>query len=189
MRSTQNWLVLSPLLAAASCVAAPAEPDDVDIAALEACASPHANGSGQYDLNGLAVDFSFNAVQKSNGLANGQFHVHASYDGLEADFRAKVTCLSVDEVNHRAWVGGVVTKNKSTDPDYAAPIYQPGKDVWFRVVDYSSGSPGVADRSTFLGFEGAAGFLTSAAYCAGRPWPDADARTWPVTSGKITVKP
>ena len=189
MRSTQNWLFLSLFLTAASCVAAPAEPDDLATAALEACSGPHANGSGQYDLNGLAVDFSFNAVQKSNGSANGQFHVHASYDGLEADFRAKVTCLSVDEVNHRAWIGGVVTKNKSTDPDYAAPIYQPGKDVWFRVVDYSSGSPDVADRSTFLGFEGAAGFLTSAAYCAGRPWPDADARTWPVTSGKITVKP
>jgi hypothetical protein len=189
MRSILNWLVVSPLLAAASCTAAPAEPDDVDIAALQACAGPHVHGSGQYDLNGLAVDFSFNAVQTSNGSANGQFHVHASYDGLEADFRAKVTCLAVDEVSHRAWVGGVVTKNKSTDPDYAAPIYQPGKDVWFRVVDYSSGNSGIADRSTFLGFEGAAGFLTSAAYCAGRPWPDADARTWPVTSGNITVKP
>jgi len=45
------------------------------------------------------------------------------------------------------------------------------------------------DRSTFVGFEGAAGFITSEAYCAGQPWPDANARTWPVVSGAITVDP
>jgi hypothetical protein len=189
MRSIQNWLLVSPLLALGACVAAPAEPEDIAVAEMQACAGPRASGGGQYDLNGLAVHFSFSALEGPDGSAVGQFHVQASYDGLEADFRAKVTCLSVDEVNHRAWMGGVVTKNASTDPDYAAPIYQPGKDVWFRVVDYASGGSGVADRSTFLGFEGAAGFLTSADYCAGRPWPDADARTWPVTSGNITVKP
>src|SRR5688572_7186966 len=105
MRSIQNWLVLSPLLAAAACAAAPAEPEDVDIAAMEACAGPHASGGGQYDLNGLPIHFSFNALQLPNGSSNGHFHVHTSYDGLEADFRAKVTCLSVDEVNHRAWIG------------------------------------------------------------------------------------
>jgi hypothetical protein len=189
MRSTRHWLVLPPVLAVASCVAAPAAPEDIASDETELGGGPHASGGGQYDLNGLAVQFSFSATQRPQGSATGHFQVSASYDGLTADFHAKVTCLSVDEVNHRAWIGGVVTKNKSTDPDYAAAIYQPGKDVWFRVVDYGSGNAGAPDRSTFLGFEGAAGFITSAAYCAGRPWPDADARTWPVTSGNLTVRP
>jgi len=189
MRPRENWLVPVLLFPAVSCVAAPADPDDGDEFSERACASVHASGGGQYTLNDLAIHFAFNAIQRPNGTATGQFHVDTSYDGVTADFHARVTCLSIDEVNHRAWIGGAVTKNASTDPDYAAPIYQPGKDVWFRVVDYGSGGSGVADRSTFLGFEGAAGFLTSAAYCAGRPWPDADARTWPVTSGNITVTP
>jgi hypothetical protein len=155
----------------------------------QASAIPYAIGGGQYALNDLAVRFAFVATQLPNGNAMGAFHVDTTYDGLTADFSARVTCLSVDEVNHRAWVGGVITQNKSTDPDYAAPLYQPGRDIWFRTVDYGSGGSDAADRSTFVGFEGAAGFPTSAAYCAGRPWPDADARTWPVTSGNIVVRP
>jgi hypothetical protein len=170
-------------------VAAPAESEDIDVAALQACAGPHASGGGQYDINGLAVHFSLNALARPDGSAHGQFRVHTTSDGLTVDFRARVTCLPVDEVNHRAWIGAVVTRNNSTDPAFLTPIHQPGKDVWFRVVDYGDGNSGVADRSTFLGFEGAAGFKTSDEYCAGRPWPDADARTWPVTSGNITVKP
>ena len=190
MRSTRNCLFAIPLLAASSCAAAPTGSDEVDLASeTQASAIPHAIGGGQYALNELVVRFAFVASQLPNGNAIGAFHVDTAYDGLTADFSARVTCLSVDEVNHRAWVGGVITKNKSTDPDYAAPLYQPGRDIWFRTVDYGPGGSGTADRSTFVGFEGAAGFPTSAAYCAGRPWPDADARTWPVTSGNITVAP
>jgi hypothetical protein len=189
MRSTRNWLVLL-LLTGASCIAAPADRTDVDEASeMVACAALRASGGGQYALNDLSVHFALSAVQRPDGKASGNFHAKTSYDGLTADFHARVTCLSVDETTHRAWIGGVITKNESTDPDYAAPIYVPGKDVWFRVVDYGEGAAGVADRSTFLGFEGAAGFLTSADYCAGRPWPDSDARTWPVTSGNLTVAP
>jgi hypothetical protein len=182
MRPIRNWLVFLPLLTAASCVAAPADPEELSgTAEVLAGAGSHAAGGGHYALNDLSVHFAFNATQRPKGTAHGQLHVDTSYDGLTAEFHAKVTCLAVDEINHRAWVGGVITMNNSTDPDYGAPIYQPGKDVWFRAVDYGSGGASIADRSTFVGFEGAAGFLTSADYCAGRPWPEADARTWPLT--------
>ena len=145
-----------------------------------------AQGSGRYDILGLIVEFSFDAQTKDNGQGNkGEFRVYADEgDGLIVDFEAKVTCLAVDPVNHRAWIGGKVKANRSTDPDLLTAIHEKGDDLWFRVLD-----EGGADRSTFVGFEGAAGFKTSADYCAGRPWPDANARTWPVVAGGITVQP
>ena len=145
-----------------------------------------AQGNGRYDVLGLIVEFSFDAQTQDNGQGNkGEFRVYADEGGgLIVDFEAKVTCLAVDPVNHRAWVGGKIKENRSTDPDLLTAIHEKGDDIWFRVLDEGS-----ADRSTFVGFEGAAGFRTSADYCAGRPWPDGNARTWPVVAGGITVQP
>jgi hypothetical protein len=145
-----------------------------------------AQGNGRYDVLGLIVEFSFTAHTKDNGQGNkGEFRVYADEgDGLIVDFEAKVTCLGLDPVNHRAWVGGKVKENRSTDPTLLTAIHEKGDDIWFRVLDDPSG-----DRSSFVGFEGAAGFATSAAYCAGKPWPDGNARTWPVVAGDIAVQP
>jgi len=144
-----------------------------------------AEGEGHYDILGLDVEFSFEAEQHVGDRAKGEFRVRADEGGgLFVDFLGKVTCLAVDPVNHRAWIGGIVIRNRSTDPDLLTKIHRPGRDIWFRVLDM-----GDADRSTFVGFQGAAGFETSADYCAGRPWPDDNARTWPVTTGGITVRP
>ncbi len=93
----------------------------------------------------------------------------------------------MDPVNHRAWIGGVVTANRSTDPDVLTDIHEPGDDVWFRVLD-SGEDHEVVDRTSFFGFKGAAGIQTSAEYCEVTIWPDNDARTWPVTSGNISVR-
>ncbi|MGH7676539.1 MAG: hypothetical protein ACREMV_14830 [Gemmatimonadales bacterium] len=151
--------------------------------------SGRVTGGGHYDLPGLVVQFSLSAVQHANGNASGQFHQRVDEGGgLVVDIHGTVTCLAVDPAQHRAWIGGVVTKNTSTDPDLQTAIHQPGRDVWFRVVDYGSGSATPPDRTTFLGFEGAGGIITSEEYCAARIWPAGDARTWPVT-GNITVAP
>lgn len=146
-------------------------------------------GAGTYAIGDLEVKFALGAIEHHNGSASGLFRHRTSYDGLIADFTGAVTCLAVDSANHRAWIGGVVVSNRSTDPDYAAEIFQPGHDVWFRVVDYDGAEPAVPDRTTFLGFEGGGGIITSAEYCEKRIWPDADARTWPVTKGQIVVRP
>ena len=151
--------------------------DDVEPASAE--------GKGHYDILGLDVQFRFEAEQRRNRKAKGDFRVRTDQGGgLIIDFSGKVTCLSIDPVNHRAWIGGVVSRNRSTDPEVQTAIHQRGRDIWFRVVDL-----GEEDRSTFVGFEGSAGFRTSAEYCAARPWPDANARTWPVTKGGIRVRP
>jgi hypothetical protein len=152
---------------------------------LQRSIAPSVQGTGRYDILGLIVEFSFEAEPRPNGNGKGEgdFRVYADEgDGLIVDFEAKVTCVSIDPVNHRAWIGGKVKENRSTDPDLLTAIHEKGDDIWFRVLDDASG-----DRSSFVGFEGAAGFATSAAYCAGRPWPDANARTWPVVAGGITV--
>ena len=100
------------------------------------------------------------------------------------DFEGKVICLAIDPVNHRAWIGGKIKENRSTDPTLLTKIHKQGRDIWFRVLDEPSG-----DRSTFVGFEGSAGFITSEEYCAGQPWPADNARTWPVVSGGFTLRP
>jgi len=153
------------------------ERDEAELASAE--------GAGHYDILGLDVAFRFEAEQRQDRKAKGEFRVRTGEGGgLIVDFMGKVTCLAVDPVNHRAWIGGMVTRNRSTDPDYLTKINRPGRDIWFRVLDM-----GDADRSTFVGFEGAAGIETSAEYCALRLWPDDNARTWPVTEGGITVRP
>jgi len=142
-------------------------------------------GAGQYDVNGLIVSFSIEAEGQKAQEAKGEFSIYADEGGgLTVSFAAKVTCLSIDPVNHHAWIGGTIKENNSTDPDLQGAIQQKGQDIWFRVLDDPAG-----DRSTFVGFQGSAGFQTSADYCAGQPWAAGNARTWPVVSGDITIRP
>jgi hypothetical protein len=145
-----------------------------------------ASGGGHYLVSGsLDVQFAFSAVVYQDGSVAGSFHDRTN-DGLGlVDFDADVTCLAVDTAMGRAWIGGVITANRSTSPDFQDTIYQPGHDIWFRVLDSGQGqSP--QDRRTFVGFEGA--IPSSAVYCATQPWAPDNARTWPVTSGNVTVQ-
>ena len=149
-----------------------------------------ATGGGEIDLSTALVGnakFSFSAIQHADGSASGRFHSVRETSAGVFDVKGEVTCVSVDPVNHRAWIGGKVTQNNSTIPAFLTSIHEVGDDVWFRVVDYGEGSGDPADRSSTYGFEGAAGFITSAAYCAGQPWPDLDARTFPLSAGNIQV--
>lgn len=135
------------------------------------------------------LTFSFLAWQRSNGTADGWFYQKYESASGTVDFTGRVTCLSFDPVNRRSWVGGVITRNNSTNPAVQTAIHQVGRDVWFRVVDNGNGGNAPADRTTVFGFEGAAGFITSAAYCAGQPWAANDANTWPVVKGNLRVLP
>jgi hypothetical protein len=149
-----------------------------------------ASGGGYYDIAGLPVRFAFSAVQTSGGKAAGQFNIFADEGGgLTVDVAGAVICMTEDPVNHRAWIGALVTRNTSTDPDLQTDIHEVGDDVWFRVWDAGEGSGASPDRTSFTGFKGAAGIQTSPEYCAARIWPDNNARTWPVTAGTISVGP
>jgi hypothetical protein len=126
-----------------------------------------------------SVTFAFVAVRHRDGRVSGRFLQHQPFFGFV--YAGDVTCFAVDEVNHRAWVGGVLTH--SNDPD---PITEVGDDAWFRVLD--TGKSAEPDRSTFLGFEQPPpGIVTSEEYCQIKIWPDGNARTWPVERGNIVI--
>ncbi len=136
-------------------------------------------GGGQFvhpDFGTVA--FSFHAIRHADGSVSGRFQQH-QFD-LGFTYKGDVTCFAVDRVNNRAWVGGVLTH--SNDPD---PVTGVGDDAWFRVLDVGDGRAEV-DRSTFLGFEGGAGIITSEEYCAVKLWAEGNARTWPA-SGNIKI--
>lgn len=145
------------------------------------------NGDGTYDA-GVIVDFETNAIVASDGSARGSFRHTTALGGLPIEFVGTVTCVGHDPINNRAWIGGIITENNSTHSSFVGDIHQPGRDIWFRVVDYGNGGSGTADRTTFVGFEGSAGIITSAEYCSTKPWPEGDARTNALLSGNLIVQ-
>lgn len=150
----------------------------------------NSSGGGHYLLqNTFDVQFAYTAKRLANGTTQGKFHESLLVDGETVAFSGDVICMALDPVNHRAWIGAVITKNNSTHPDFQEWYHQPGEDVWFRVVDYGEGSAAPPDRKTFMGFENTPGIPTSEIYCQLQIWPADDARTWPVTEGNIQVKP
>jgi len=193
MRSTYLSLLVAPLIAAVGCQS-PIDPGRGEIGAPGAAASGAAvtapagtTGGGHYVIGAIDVTFAFSAVETPGRVA-GRFHQSLILAGELVEFHGRVTCVSVDAANRRAWVGGVITDNRSEAATFRTGRHEPGQDIWFRVLD--SGEGGAApDRTTFLGFEGDAGFDTSAAYCAGQPWPDNNERTNAVVSGNIQVRP
>jgi hypothetical protein len=149
------------------------------VAALGAGAGAVVSGGGWFQFGGaIPMQFGFVAVERPDGSAAGSFHHFYSDGGFDYRFWGTLTCLAYDEATGRAWIGGVLTKVASDDPDVGLVA---GEDAWFRVLDSPDG-----DRSTSMGFVGAIG--SSEAYCAMQIWPDDNARTHPVTSGQIMLE-
>jgi hypothetical protein len=188
----RSILLLAPALLLAACDTASAPSEATSLLTSRAGGmTAHAAGGGVFDA-GVPVQFSFSAGGFADGSAVGALHFSTDLGGLAIEFRGRVTCMAVDPGTNRAWIGGVVTANSSTHPGFTTAIHQVGKDIWFRVVDYGDGASGVADRTTFVGFEGGGGIQTSAEYCLLRIWPGPpddvpDARTGPLLSGNLTV--
>ena len=143
-------------------------------------------GGGHYTIPGdIDLEFAFSALLLPNGRAEGNFHHRGQADGALIDFRAAVTCLSVDALNHRAWIGGIITENRSTHPQFTTAVHQVGHDIWFRVQDNGAGlADTTPDVTTIVGFEGV--IPSSQAYCDTMPWRTNN--VWPV-KGNLTVSP
>jgi hypothetical protein len=195
MRKVQLFMLAATASALAACQSptAPRSLDEPGAAVVSGAAaggpSAAANGGGHYSLqNTFDTQFAFSAVS-NNGGVHGKLHIQLTAGGLAIGFRGDVTCVSVDPVNRRAWIGGVITENLSEDPAFQTARHQPGHDIWFRVLDSGEGSGAEPDRTSFTGFEGDLMIPSSAEYCRQQPWADLNARTWPVTQGNIQVKP
>ena len=179
MRKTINLILVSPVLL----LAVLSGPTATTTAGTNIAST---TGGGHYFLQGaFDVQFAFVAIQHGDGGFSGVFHHSTEDETGKIDFDARVTCLAVDKELGRAWIGGVIVANRSTSPNFQAEIHQPGHDIWFRVLDGGEGKDNQESRTTFVGFEGI--IPSSAAYCATRPWPAGNARTWPVTEGTVTV--
>ena len=187
-------LVVIPIVTAVGCESpTSAEPSATAGARLSATGENRvvlsSSGGGHYFLqNAFDVQFAYTAKELADGTVQGKFHESLLLEGETVAFRGDVICMAVDPVNHRAWIGAVITENASTHPAFQEWYHQPGEDVWFRVVDYGEGSDAPADRKTFMGFENTPGIPTSEVYCQLQIWPADDARTWPVTEGNIQVQ-
>ena len=187
-------LVVIPIVTAVGCdTATVSEPLRGPAIALSASAASgvelSSSGGGHYFLqNTFDVQFAYTAKERADGTVQGEFHESLLLDGETVAFRGDVICMAVDAVNHRAWIGAVITENTSTHPSFQEWYHQPGEDVWFRVVDYGEGSDAPPDRKTFMGFENTPGIPSSEVYCQLQIWPADDARTWPVTEGNIQVR-
>ncbi|MBC7895737.1 MAG: hypothetical protein H7066_09995 [Cytophagaceae bacterium] len=151
-----------------------------------------ASGFGLVDLSSVAgatdAFFEFNAQVNRNGSVSGRFFQRRARNGLTVDFAGFVSCLTIDAALGRARIGGVITRNSSTDPAFLTDNHEVGDDVWFRVEDGSIA--GAVDASTTYGFKPTL-VNTSAEYCAlpftGSAWNPAS--TFPLRSGNITVRP
>ena len=180
------------VLSACDASQAPTAPAPSPLFSAGSRVTGHANGSGTFNIGAPGADIAFdlNALLRADGSASGSVHYITDLTdfGLATiEIRFDVTCVAIDAGLGRAWIGGVVTENNSTNELYATdPKRQVGRDVWFRVQDNGNGGSGTLDRSTQLGFEGSAGFITSAEYCAARPWLAPPPH--PVTTGNISVK-
>lgn len=161
---------------------------DANAASQGVTGSATGGGKAQLPPGFSLLRFSLGVVTDGSGNASGQFSQRYVSSGGSVDFHGAVTCVSFDPVNNRAWVGGVITQNNSTNPATLTPIHQVGREVWFRVVDGGEGE-GAVDRTTVYGFEGGGGILTSAEYCQRQLWTAGDANTWAVIEGNIQVRP
>jgi hypothetical protein len=160
---------------------APTEPTARPTLAAGAGVEQSVMGGGQFFHPDFGtVTLAFTAIRHADGRVSGRFQQQQFDVGFS--YKGEVTCFAIDPVTGRAWIGGVLTH--SDDP---APITQVGDDAWFRVLDLGQGGT-EPDRSTFLGFEGGGGIITSEEYCDAQIWPDGNARTWPLEHGNIGMR-
>lgn len=155
-----------------------------------------ANGDGLVNFGspgavipGADIELELNALLQADGGARGSTSYFADLTAFGLgiiDVEFDVTCVTIDTDLGRAWIGGVVTANNSTNETFDEdPVRQPGRDVWFRIEDNGNGGSGTLDLSTQLGFEG--GLTdTSEEFCNQRPWPAPPPH--PLVSGNFSVQ-
>ena len=180
-----------PLAIAALIACQPDPPTSPNLQASLAATPPAATvtGGGQFNVSITGGDvgtFGFSGVGDALA-ATGQLYFQLEFQGQHVEFHGEVTCVSVDRAQGRAWIGGVVTQNRSEHPSYTTARTQPGHDIWFRILDNGQGADAPPDRTTFVGFEGDRDIPTSAEYCRRQLWVAGNAGTWAV-EGNVTLR-
>src|SRR5678815_4518925 len=85
--------------------------------------------------------FEFVAIKRADGTVTGHFYQSRMRAPGLVEFYGDVTCVSIDpNFPGRAGIGGIVTVNNSTDPNFLTANHEVGDDVWFRVEDSGNGT-------------------------------------------------
>jgi hypothetical protein len=93
---------------------------------------------------GCDGNFSFTAKEYADGSVSGQYTDRfANGDGLHA----VIDCLVVD--GNRAWVSGVITSGRFTDPVTGEVFDLAGLYLWTTVVDNGTSANDPADQISF----------------------------------------
>lgn len=111
-----------------------------------------ATGSGHRVRNGRPLTFTFNAVRKADGTAEGRYYLDFQDLGPALDHQrlkvtVDVTCMSVS--GNRAFVAGIIT-------EVDGPIVQEGTVSYFYVTDNGEGA-GAPDEISALRLNDVAG--------------------------------
>jgi hypothetical protein len=93
---------------------------------------------------GCDGNFSFTAIEYADGSVKGQYTDRfAKGDG----FHAVIDCLVVE--GNRAWVSGVITSGRVTDPDTGEVFDLAGLDVFTSVQDNGTSANDPVDQISF----------------------------------------
>ena len=112
------------------------------------------------------MTFMLNVELFEDESVGGTFSYSANTGAGTLDIEAEATCASLDHDAARAWVGGKITRNGSTDPRFSG---EPGTEVWMRALDRNAEKMQPKISGPLL----AGGEFNSAEdFCSKRPWSD-----------------
>ncbi len=205
MNNVYRALAITGVLCLAGCAAAPngeqAEPEAKAAAApapsrevpdsrrippQPAAAEPEKKVAGMTFGRGIAkgpadMTFKFNVTVYEDASVDGTFSYSANSAAGTLDIEADVVCATLDNDAGRAWVGGKVTRNGSTDPQFSG---QPGTEIWMRALDRNAQQMQPLVSGPLM----AAGTIKNASdYCSKKPW--SDEALYAVEPGALAIFP
>ena len=129
----------------------------------------------------VPLTFMVNVSVFENDSVEGSFSYSATSTSGSLDIEAQVQCTALDHDAGKAWVGGKLTRNGSTDPRYTAEI---GSDVWIHLLDRNLDSlPPMVSAPTMR----SATVRSAADFCKRRPWSDEE--LYIVEAGALAIFP
>lgn len=159
---------------------APSDAPDTQLARQAGSQNPvaSARGNGHRFRNGRALVFTFNAVQRADGSAEGKYYLDwqdlgPALDHQRLQVEVDVTCMSVS--GNRAWIAGIVT-------EVDGPLVVEGTVSYFYVTDGGEGA-GAVDEISQLALNEPAG--EDDVFCTDQPLLLSDV---PIERGNAQVR-
>ena len=167
MASFSRLPLLAVLVLGCAGLETPAEPDlGAGSRPTMTVGSIKLTGSGHHSrtVGGVTelTTFSFNAIDRGDGTATGNFQYDFRANGFAVG--GTITCVTV--AGNQAWVGGVVERVITDNPAFETLL---GLEMWWRSIDNGEGTTASPDSTTGLGFGFPGSVITKESWCADQP--------------------